>query len=103
MYFIWHVWERSVEISTNNDLIAKSQAFKTMLQVLPHMLPFREDLACAMLQGPNLLVNNHKIMWMMKVQSYLKHTSMNMVCNRNLILSDQCSAHHEQEGAKAGG
>ena len=81
MYLIWHAWERSIEISTNNNLMGMRQAFKTMLQVLPHMLPFFEDLACAMLQGPSLLVNNHKVMWTLKVQSYLKHAAMNMVCN----------------------
>ena len=95
MDFVWHVWEGGVEIATYYDLVAMRQAFKTMLQVLPHMLPFRENLSYSMLHGPSLLVNDHKIMGSMKVQSYLKHSSMNMVCNRNLILSDEGCTHHE--------
>ena len=90
MHFIGHVREWSVKITPYNDLIAMRQAFKTMLQVIPHMLPLREDLTCAMLHGPCLVVNDHEIMWVVKVHSYLKQAAMNMGGDRNLILSNKC-------------
>ena len=71
-----------------------------MLQESPKVLPFGENLFCSILHRPSLLVYDHKALGSGEIQSYLRQAAMSMVYYRNLVLSNECRAYHEQDRGK---
>ena len=99
MHLMGQVIKWNIKIITDYYLISLGQSLKTMLQECPNVLPFR-DLSCPMLHGPSLLKYDYYILWSGEIQSYLKQAAVSMVCYRNLVLSNECRAYHEQDRCK---